>query len=570
MRSIGRKALDHGVLAVALFSTLLGEVANGDPPVFTRQVERCTGGGGLEHGNVLGQDSAIILPYESEVRFFFGDTRVLRDGRVGWLANSMASTSDLDASDGLSLQYYHPDEATTVLLPEEPEATVWLSAAFSVGADIYAFYQSVPSGWPEAPPLGAGLAVMRDGVPPFERTSLYVSPDDPFYETGFGRALVVDDYVYIFGRLGNGFPSTATLKRVPLDAVEDRGAYEFWTTTGWSPTAETVAALFTDAAVPAVQSGWSSTSEMVAALFSESGVPAVHWSEYHQQYLTLYTMIFSPFGFLSSVAMRTAPELTGPWSDATIVNGAPGTGWGSNYGVDWSSIFSREGGRVLYFTSTDWESYNVYLYETSFEYARSVMRTPAREDFAYEVRPRSAGAALRPPRVGRHRLPLRASGKTVVGLRLVGTSFFPVAAPTTMQLTLPIRPLRSGPMSFALRITAKPPNRPAFDRRVPGDLDLREMLASVDTTVTLPAGATELVLTDEIAPLLEAAMAHADWVPARINTLTLLLERTDAEARTIRIDTTAPMGAAQAALCWGWCPPGPALAAASDPGDCAD
>ncbi len=502
-----------------------------DIPTFTREVERCTGGRGLEHGNVIGQDAALIVPYGDEVRLFFGDTSVSRDdGSTLWLPNSMANTTDLDARDGLDLEYYLPEQAMPVLPPVGEESTVWLSAAFVRDRNIYAYYLSIPPGWPSTPPLGAGLAVMRDGHPPFVRTDFYVLPGDPVYETNIGHALVENGYVYLFGRKLEGFESSATLKRVSLDAVERRDAYEFWTTNGWSATPDTVAVLFT-----------------------ESGEPKVHWSAYHQRYLGLYSVLFSPFGFLSAVAFRTSPTLTGPWSAPTIINGAPGTGWGSNYGADWDPIFSREDGRVLYFTTTDWSAYNVYLYETSFEFAWSLMRTRVREDFASEVRC-TVDPACRRPRVGRSRLPLRRDERTIAAVRLVGAGFFPASSPVgSVRVTLPIRPIRRGPLTVTLRLAVEPPNRPGFDRRVRGDVELRPRLASTEVVLTLPDGATEITLGDEITPLIDAVTSHADWMPGRINSFSLLLTRTDSAQSTIHIDTRGPLGAGQASLCYGWC-----------------
>jgi hypothetical protein len=547
MTPIGPRALIGLVVCVMTFVppvVLRTSRADGAVPFFTRQVERCTGGGGLDHAGVVGQDSAIIVPYGDEVRLFFGDTSVSRDGGTVWLPNSMASTSALDAREGLTLQYYLPDHAMPVLRQVGAEATVWLSAAFVHRKDLYAYYTSIAPGWPSTPPLGSGLAVMRDGIPPFVRTGLYVFPDDQVYLTGIGHALVEGEYVYVFGRMPNGLESKATLKRVPLDAVERREAYEFWTTNGWAV-----------------------TPDPPAVLFEEAGEPAVHWSDYHQQYLGLYSMLYSPFGFLSAVAFRTAPALTGPWSEPTILNGAPGTGWGSNYGADWDPIFSRENGRVIYFTSTDWSAYNVFLYETSFEFARGLMRTRVGEDFASEVRC-DRDPACRRPRVGRRSLPLRREEKTIAAVRLVGAAFFPVSPAAAVQVTLPIRPVRRGPLTLTLRIAVEPPNRPSFDRRVPGDLELRSRLASIEKSVTLPVGATEITLGDEIAPLVDAVTSHPDWVPAQSNSFSLLVTRTDSVPATIHLDTAGPMGAGYASLCFGWCTTAAARALETTPAPC--
>jgi len=368
---------------------------------FTRQVERCTGDGAISPGHVIGQDSAIAVAYGNEVRVFFGDTSVYCEGRQVWLPNSMATTTDLDASDGLDLDYYLPGLATPVLEPIGQEGTVWLMAVFVHGTDIWAYYLSVLPGWPEVPPLGAGLAVMREGKPPFVRTGFYVFADDPIYQTGIAHAFVEDGWVHLFGRIKQGYTSVATLKRVPLDALERRDAYEFWTT-----------------------SGWADSPEPLGVLFTEAGSPSVHWSDHHQQYMAVYSVLFSPYGFLSAVAFRTAPALTGPWSDPTLINGAPGTGWGSNYAASWNPVFSRENGRVVYFTSTDWSAYNVFLYETSFEFARVDMRTVGPDDVACQRACRTASACPS-PRVGRHRLPLRREERTIAAVRLVGTSVFP-------------------------------------------------------------------------------------------------------------------------------------------------
>ena len=87
---------------------------------YTRQVEQMTGQLTEEQGDVVGQDSAVAVPFGEEVRFFFGDTYTT----TSVLPNSMATTTDLDASDGIDLIYHSASVALVVLPTQPPEASV--------------------------------------------------------------------------------------------------------------------------------------------------------------------------------------------------------------------------------------------------------------------------------------------------------------------------------------------------------------------------------------------------------------------------------------------------------------
>jgi len=304
----------------------------------SRLVCQLTGRGKAE---ILGQDSALLLPFDRKVLLYFGDTN-LKDGRM--IPNSMAETVDRDASDCLNLSYFTDSQgvAKEPLKKEGKEASVWLSAVFTIGKEVYAFYYTVAPGWPQPPATyGTGLAHSTNGGNSFQRTSLLFSPESRFSEVVY--ALPQLPYLYLLLRTAREGFGSIYLARVKAEKILSPSSYEVWDGEKWTP-----------------------EIEKATALFDNAGAPSIQWNSYLKKWLAVYTATFSEQGFLSQIEGRTADELTGPWSSPVVLHRCPREPprqWGSCYNAQHNAVFNKKNGQVIYITASDWLPYNVFLYE---------------------------------------------------------------------------------------------------------------------------------------------------------------------------------------------------------------
>ncbi len=308
----------------------------------SRLVCQLTGTGKAE---IAGQDSALLLPFEKKVLFYFGDTN-LKNGKM--VPNSRAETVDRDASDCLDLFYLTDAQgvAKEPLKKEEKEATVWLSAVFTTGKEVYAYYYTVAPGWPQPPAtFGTGLARSTDGGNSFQRTSLLFSPESRFSEVVY--ALLQEPYLYLLLRSAKVGAGSIYLARVKAEKILSQNSYEVWN-----------------------GEKWTRNIEEAEALFDNAGAPSIQWNFYLKRWLAVYTAVFSEQGFLSQIEVRVADKLTGPWSEPMVVYKCPKEPprqWGSCYNAQHNAVFDKKGGQTIYITATDWLPYNVFLYEITWK-----------------------------------------------------------------------------------------------------------------------------------------------------------------------------------------------------------
>jgi hypothetical protein len=143
-------------------------------------------------------------------------------------------------------------------------------------------------------------------------------------EPGWGTAAVIDgDQLYAFACDSDesGLAPPCYLARVPAANALERAAWRFFDGDGWS----------SDEANP-------------AALFD--GAPSV--SVEHNEYLGQWTATYAE-PLSNDVVMRTAPDLTGPWSDAALLFVADKPD-GSAYDANVHRELEEQGGKVMYVT----------------------------------------------------------------------------------------------------------------------------------------------------------------------------------------------------------------------------
>ncbi|MCY1012668.1 DUF4185 domain-containing protein [Nannocystis pusilla] len=140
--------------------------------------------------------------------------------------------------------------------------------------------------------VGSSIAVWRDdlGGRPV-RPEVAEGSAEPTLLFGaegprISAALAEDEHVYAFACGGRG--GACTLQRAPLAHALERDAWRWY-----------------------ADGGWSSSPRRADELFEGAGAMSVHWSDHAGAYVAVYADREEP-----AVVLRTAPALTGPWSDA--------------------------------------------------------------------------------------------------------------------------------------------------------------------------------------------------------------------------------------------------------------
>jgi len=312
--------------------------------------------GSLEQSPLIaGRDGGYSgLVFDRDV-WLYGDTVLSMANEDGstWCNNSASWTTDLDASDGLAdFEDWAGDRGIPVeLLPRtEEEAAfnaahegddceqepcgarwaLWPGAIVPADGQALIFYFLIyaePGAW-NFEGRGAGIAtwagldtapVRPEVSPDAEHPTLLFHEGEP----GFGSAaLVVGEDLFSFACEGD-FTKPCRLGRVPVAEALDRAAWTFWDGAGFSP-----------------------DIGEAEALFDAHTMLSVHYLAAFDLYLALYN---GPMD--DRVYLRTAPDLTGPWSDPEAVFMAePSWDGGSAYGAMAHPELDRDDGATVYLT----------------------------------------------------------------------------------------------------------------------------------------------------------------------------------------------------------------------------
>ncbi|MGB6181764.1 MAG: DUF4185 domain-containing protein [Rhodococcus sp. (in: high G+C Gram-positive bacteria)] len=284
-----------------------------------------------------------------------------------WRHNVLLRSDDSDLSDGITFPDGVPGDPNSgaVVSGSDPrfatqlisalglsplEYTIVPTSGIAVDGVQYMHFMSV-RGWngPVWSTNYAGIATSRDNgqtwVPEpstIRFNSGVTIPGTEQFDAKFQQAAVVrgkDGMVYQFGT-PNGRLGAAYLARVAPDAILDLARYEYWNGSGWS--------MDLAAAAPVV-------SQPV-------GEMSVAWNDYLGRYVMLYGNDVE-----GRILARTATSPEGPWSAPTtlVVNteigNYPGGGLYAPY------IHPKSSGNSLYFTASQYSSYNVILLRTNLD-----------------------------------------------------------------------------------------------------------------------------------------------------------------------------------------------------------
>jgi hypothetical protein len=151
------------------------------------------------------------------------------------------------------------------------------------------------------------------------------------------------DYVYLWGCL----QTAMYLARTPVETIEELGSYEYLVEVP-------------DSNHSNVRARWAKKFEPTAPLFDS--VPN-EMSAAYNPYLRCHLAVHA-FNREHKIVMRTAPQITGPWSEGEIIfRPRQIAAGGLIYAAKEHSELAREDGRVLYVTFVNSTSYVPQLVE---------------------------------------------------------------------------------------------------------------------------------------------------------------------------------------------------------------
>jgi len=177
--------------------------------------------------------------------------------------------------------------------------------------------------------VGQSIAVWNDFASLPYRPTSSLCPDSPTLlfcqnETAFGAsAVIVGGDLYAFGCNQAGLGFDCQLGRVPLESALIRSTWTFWT-----------------------GSGWSVNSSDATTVFNGSSIMGVFFDAHVNLWMAVYA---APLG--NQVVFRTAPALTGPWSDqGNLFTAQHGDAGGWTYDALPHPELFEQNGQVLYVT----------------------------------------------------------------------------------------------------------------------------------------------------------------------------------------------------------------------------
>lgn len=320
-------------------------------PLANRQVcallDKGTGNGAM----ITGQDEVSSLKTGGVVYWAFGDTGL--SGGHPQIPNNIATTSDGDAGDCVTLTHAQTGGVARPLLPvsgDPDEAMVWpTTMVAAVPGQVHFFYASMTVAQEPFAVRFVGLARfdtvslagVRTGPDPVLGSSFW----PPSYGITGARALEQGGDVYVFLQSAD-VARQVRLARVPKGQIEDVTAYTYWDATA-------------QAFTPDFGTASTVVSEPWAQMPSE-----VSWNAY----LGKWTMVYST-ALGRKLAIRTADQLTGPWSgprtlfDCQGLYRGPGALGTYCYSGQEHDEFQAAGGETIYATVSNEIDYRVFLHE---------------------------------------------------------------------------------------------------------------------------------------------------------------------------------------------------------------
>ncbi|GAA4485025.1 hypothetical protein GCM10023094_39340 [Rhodococcus olei] len=328
----------------------------------TSLVAQLTGPGSINRTDkrwqVDGTDLGITWESKpGEVTIVFGDTfgkGWAPPGANGsdWRSNVVGHSTDHDLSDGLTIDSMVQDSrchAAEVLGSRKIknwETTTIPTSGFALGDRQYMSYMSVRR-WSVVPGMWytnyGGIAYSDDGGSTWTKDP-YARWENIFGLNNFQVASMVPagDHVYLFGT-PNGRLGTVAVARVAKDQVLNRTAYQYWVDGQWTPVGE---------------------KHPTPVLHDTAAELSVRYDEARGLWQMSYLDTVA-----GSIVLRQSTSPQGTWTDGvTLARSADYPKMYGGFIHPWSTE------RDLYFTMSEWDSYNVYLMHTTLNRDGSVVR----------------------------------------------------------------------------------------------------------------------------------------------------------------------------------------------------
>lgn len=297
--------------------------------------------------NVGGTDLGVVWEMDpGKYGVFFGDTFgsdfVPNAGEPGpnggsWRSNVLAFSEDKDLSDGLLLSGMVTDDsgnAQEILFGGKDQSgngdwtSIPTAAIRANGAD-YVHYFNIRS-WTGWVTNYSGMYKSMDNGQTWTKCENIVFSSNSNF--GQGAYFKQDGYVYMIGTQ-TGRDSPAHLARFRESDIENRDYYEYWNSTAGQ---------------------WIRGDESKATILIDDKVGELSfiYNHTHQKWIMAY---FNADRY--HIAMRTAAEITGPWSEPYEL--ASGKDYAQLYGSYFHPL--SVSGDNLYFLMSMWMPYNVFL-----------------------------------------------------------------------------------------------------------------------------------------------------------------------------------------------------------------
>ena len=282
--------------------------------------------------NISGADLGHMFWNNGSLYMVFGDTYGPSHGN--WRSNTIARLVSPDPTNGLRIASMITDargaaaELLGSLKVDAVEHTVIPTYGISVGNRMILHYMSVnrwltPGRWRLN---GSGLAYSDDGGKSWTKDAAVSWPGT----SNFGQVAMVASSgdVYLLGIPGGRFGGVQ-IARVPQADILQLSDYRYWDGRAWRADAASAATV-----VP-----------------GPVGELSVRWSPSLRRW-----MMLSLDEGRAAVVLRTAPELTGPWSAETVVATAR-----QFPGLYAPYLVPVDTGRDVYFTMSQAGPYEVFL-----------------------------------------------------------------------------------------------------------------------------------------------------------------------------------------------------------------
>ena len=280
--------------------------------------------------------------------WLFGDSFLFGEpGQEPYLPAPVAMSSDNDASDCVSMTYKALDGKAEPLFPtRDDETTAWPDGSIALEPGYVNFYfasvvRESPTKW-HVRHIGLGRFDTEEmrGERTFEK--LWDA------DSGFGAALngarspvQLGEYVVVFLHTSDG---RHILARAPMESLGNASAYSYWDGDSWSPEPAAARPLWEEPQGP----------------FPKHNGLSVRYNRFLGKWLAIYN------ADLSTLRVRVASELTGPWSDETEwldCSSVFGDTWPLCYSAEQNSHLARDGDRTLYVTLSSTFPYAAWLVE---------------------------------------------------------------------------------------------------------------------------------------------------------------------------------------------------------------